>query len=91
MLLFWIATDHQATYVNLNLIWALPTHLFFAIGVWVGKWRGAVSRYSKYSGGLLVLFLLVNWFLPQAFPAAIYPVVAIMAVRLFTFWLRGQD
>lgn len=91
LLTFWTLTDHQATYGNLNLIWALPTHLFFAVGVWVPRWKGAVSRYAKYTGGLLILFFLVNWFLPQAFPGAIYPIVAIMAARLISFWQRVQE
>lgn len=91
LLLFWLATDHEATYVNLNLIWALPTHLFMAVAVWIRRWKDLVTKYALGAGVLLILFLLANWFLPQSFHPAIYPLVAAMTLRLVIYRLRSQD
>ena len=91
ILIFWLGTDHDATYWNLNILWALPLHLFMAVGVWIRSWRDAVARYGQWAGGWLVLFLLANWFLPQAFHPAVYPLVAAMALRLVIYRLRGQE
>jgi hypothetical protein len=91
MLLFWLATDHEATYANLNMIWALPTHLFFAVAVWVRRWGHLVTKYAFGAAALLILFLLANWFLPQSFHPAVYPLVAAMALRLVIYRVRSQD
>lgn len=91
LLLFWVATDHEATWANLNLIWALPTHLFVAIAVWVPRWKDLVTKYAAFAAGVLILFLFVNWFLPQSFHPAIYPLVAAMALRMVIYRLRSQD
>jgi len=84
MLTFWLATDHQATYGNLNLMWALPSHLFLSIGVWIKRWQPAVRAYSKFGMVSMLLFLLGAWVLPQGFPGPIFPLVAMMAFRLYT-------
>jgi hypothetical protein len=91
LLLFWVATDHEATHANLNLIWALPTHLFFAVAVWVRRWNHLVTKYAFGAAGLLILFLLANWFLPQSFHPAIYPLVAAMTLRLVIYRVRSQN
>ena len=90
LLLFWLATDHEATYANLNLIWALPTHLLFAVAVLVPRWKNFVVKYATAGAAILVLFLLANWFLPQGFHPAIYPLVAAMTLRLVIYRIRSQ-
>lgn len=91
LVLFWVMTDHEATYVNLNLIWALPTHLIFAVAVLVSSWKNFVYRYATGGAAILLLFLLANWFLPQGFHPAIYPLVVAMALRLVIYRIRSQD
>ena len=71
--LLWFATDHSATKINLNILWALPTHLFFF-------WKKGPSKYFLFSGGLAALAVLLWFFLPQEMPLPALPVAMLAAV-----------
>lgn len=76
--LLWFATDHSATKNNLNILWALPTHLFFF-------WRRSRSEFTQnYYIGVSVLAVLVLMFwkwLPQEMPVAALPLVLLVVVK----------
>lgn len=83
LLLLWTATDHQAAARNMNLLWALPTNLFF-LAVFRQK---AHSLLRKYFLGVaaLSLMLLLGWsFLPQQMNPYLVPLVAAITARAFT-------
>jgi hypothetical protein len=77
----WIATDHQAASKNMNLLWALPTHLVAVIAFTKQpKWL------EKYFLGVMVLsiLLLLTWpLLPQKLHYALIPIVMTIALRSF--------
>jgi len=76
--LLWFATDHSATKNNLNLFWALPTHLFFF-------WRRTRNEFvENYFTGVAVFtaLILIFWkFLPQDMPDAALPMVVLVVIK----------
>ncbi|HHG84254.1 MAG TPA: DUF4105 domain-containing protein [Bacteroidetes bacterium] len=91
MLLLWFATDHKATYNNLNVLWAFPTHLIFAFLIWFRKADGLVVRYASVVGLLYLGFLVFHWFLPQAFHPGVYPLILLMLFRMILYRFRSLD
>jgi hypothetical protein len=90
LLLLWVATDHNAAAKNMNLLWALPTHLIIAITMLKRKlW---VQQYFLATA-LASVFLLVCWpVLPQKLHYALIPFVMAIGLRAFTqYWLRKTD
>lgn len=81
MALLWFATDHTATKVNFNLLWALPTHLLV---FWRSHRTGWVRKYFLVTAVLAGLALVCWKFIPQEMPVAAIPIillVIILAVR----------
>ncbi len=76
----WFFTEHTATKMNLNLLWALPTHLFFfnknKYSEWADNYFAGVGMVS------LILLLLWRW-LPQQLPLALIPILLLLVVKGF--------
>jgi hypothetical protein len=90
LLLFclWFLTDHNAAARNMNLLWALPTHLIAVVAfIKSPKWL------AKYFLGVCIItaLLLGFWFLlPQKMNVALMPLVIAILARSFTqFKLRS--
>ena len=71
----------EATGWNLNLIWALPTHVIFAIMLLFPPLRSKLNGYLKFTSALIILFLLSGSFLPQTFHWLIVPVCFMILLR----------
>lgn len=84
----WFFTDHKAAANNLNIVWALPTHL-----VVVFAFIKNPPWLRKYFLGTAILesLLLVGWWImPQHLSAALIPVVvALLARALLQYRLRS--
>lgn len=82
LLLLWVATSHHASAKNMNLFWALPTHLVAAFAFlrqprWLEKYFLFVT--------VLSAALLVSWpILPQKLHYSLIPFVAAIGVRSYT-------
>ncbi len=84
LLLFclWLLTDHKAAARNMNLLWALPTHLIVVFAFiknpkWLTKYFLVVS--------IITALLLGFWFLlPQKMNIALVPFVVAILARSFT-------
>jgi hypothetical protein len=89
LLLLWIATDHKAAARNMNLLWALPTHLVAIIAMLKNaKW---LKNYFLVSAGIALL-LLATWpFLPQKLHYSLIPLVMALGVRSFTQYLIRKE
>jgi Domain of unknown function (DUF4105) len=73
----WTATDHHTTYKNLNMLWAIPTHLLAAF-----LFRRKGMRVYWVGTVVVMLVFLASWqFLPQNFHTAIVPLVLTLAMR----------
>lgn len=81
LLLLWTATDHKAAANNLNLLWALPTHLVVAVALFKSrKWTRKYFLITLILNGLLLM--LWAW-LPQQLHDALIPLVVALAARAF--------
>lgn len=79
LFLLWTATNHQASARNMNLLWALPTHLVIAIALWRNaSW---VRKYFLSVSALSLLLLLCWFFLPQKLHYGLIPFVAALGLR----------
>ncbi|MBP6826996.1 MAG: DUF4105 domain-containing protein [Saprospiraceae bacterium] len=74
----WFATDHTATKTNLNILWALPTHLFF---FWRNRRTEMMDNYFTGVGILASLVLLFWAFIPQEMPVAAIPIAGLVVVK----------
>jgi hypothetical protein len=82
VLLLWFATDHQATKFNMNILWALPSWLYGAYLVGVGKTE---SRFFKFHSAFL-FFVVVAWmWIPQTLNTAVIPVVLALITRSWSW------
>jgi hypothetical protein len=88
--LLWVATDHRAAARNLNLLWALPTHLV-AVVAFIRNPRWLTSYFLVVA--ILSLLLLASWLvLPQQLHYALIPLVMALGVRAYTQYLiRKQE
>ncbi|MBX2965297.1 MAG: DUF4105 domain-containing protein [Cyclobacteriaceae bacterium] len=81
LLLLWVATDHRAAASNMNLLWALPTHVVVAFLLFKPrKWV------KKYFTGVLFLniLLLITWaWLSQTLHYSLTPVVIALTMRAY--------
>jgi hypothetical protein len=81
LLFFWLCTDHKPAIWNLNVLWLLPTHLFFAWLLLRRKVPGWLRYYFMGSGALTAL-LLAGWLLlPQALNPAFIPWMLMLVLR----------
>jgi hypothetical protein len=79
LLFMWFGTDHGVCKWNYNLLWAFPFNIIFSF--FLHKRTRGVKRYAALVV-LLNFILLFGWFeLPQQFPLAVLPVIAILVVR----------
>ena len=81
----WFFTDHTNTVNNLNIIWALPTHLVMTFFL-LPKRRNKFTRTYFMVTAIIATLLLVTWiFLPQKLNPSLIPLV--LAIALRAFWI----
>lgn len=77
----WFGTDHQTARHNLNILWALPTHLLFIFPALRKQASVWVKRYFLFSGCLALALMLVWYWVPQQYHPAFFPLVAASALK----------
>jgi heme/copper-type cytochrome/quinol oxidase subunit 4 len=89
LFLLWIATDHKAAARNLNLLWALPTHLIAIMAMIRNpKW---LMHYFLVTA-IIALIVLAGWpFLPQKLHFSLIPLVMALGVRAFTQYIIRKE
>jgi hypothetical protein len=89
LLFLWFLTDHQASAYNLNVLWALPTHLIAVIAfIKNPRW---LNMYFLITAVLMVILLMSWMILPQELNFALIPLVFALGVRAFTqYYIRIQ-
>jgi hypothetical protein len=81
LVFLWFFTNHKAAAWNLNVLWAVPFHLF--AGIALLKARVWLVNYFLITGIIAVL-TLVSWpVLPQMLHYALVPLVAALSIRAF--------
>jgi len=81
VLLLWFATDHTATYKNLNFLWAFAPNLIVAFYLLKSKLPKWIYYYNLGLIGLIVLMLLVWIFKIQVFNIALLSLIIAFIVR----------
>ena len=81
ILFMWFGTDHAMCRNNFNLLWTLPTHLFFAFMLFSKK--SLVRNYFRFIFFYTIALALAWFFLPQQFNTALLPVLGIILFRSF--------
>lgn len=80
--LLWVATDHYSSEKNLNLLWALPTHVIAVVAfIWQPKW---LKHYFLIVAIVSVILLLSWQILPQQLNTTLILIVLTAALRSFT-------
>ncbi len=72
---------HAVTRGNLNLLWAIPTHLVVGIVLLAGRTPSWLRPYMLATLALALLFLFGIPFLPQEIPLAVVGIVVGVAAR----------
>ncbi len=81
----WFLSDHAATNQNLNLLWTLPTHLFFVFKASAFNPQGITRLYFRLVFFLNLLFLMAWLFIPQDFHAAFFPIILLAMIKAFPY------
>lgn len=79
LIFLWFFTDHHASARNLNVLWALPTHLV-AIAAFIRR----PAWLTNYFLGVALLYgvLILTWsWLPQQLNTSLIPLVAALMIR----------
>lgn len=85
ILFLWFVSDHKATNANLNLLWALPTHLYFIFKGNMIYPIGIPRHYFKMVFILNVLLIVLWPVFPQSFHSAFFPLILLSAVKSFLY------
>jgi hypothetical protein len=82
----WVFTDHDATYANLNLLWANPLAFMVAIAA---AWGGR-AFWLKVVAGLTLAAFFGFPFLPQQLHPAVIPLMLITLLRCGVYLGEGS-
>jgi len=81
VIFLWFFTEHTFTQNNLNIIWALPTHVIMAFFL-LPKRRNDFIRKYFLATAVIAMLLVITWiFLPQPLHPALIPLVLAVALR----------
>jgi hypothetical protein len=80
VLLLWVATEHDATAGNLNVLWANPLYLIL---VWlIGSRHNNVLKWSASVVLAINVLVLFGWnIIPQMYHVAFIPLIGILILR----------
>ncbi len=81
IMFLWFASEHTATNNNMNLLWSLPTHIYFFFNFHFRQ----INRFSRWYFKiimLLMLFFVVFWpWMPQGLNPAFFPVILLVLIK----------
>lgn len=84
-------TEHTTTQWNLNLLWALPTHLVIAFLLPFKKKKNWMSYYFLVTAGLAVIMVFGAKLLPQKFLYANICIAAIYGLRAYSIYKASKQ
>jgi len=81
----WFISDHSATNSNLNLLWAIPFHVYFIFRAYL-LFPIGIPRYYFKVVFILNVILLASWpIFPQTFHSAFFPLILLSAIKSFPY------
>lgn len=81
----WIFSEHHVIHQNLNLIWAFPLHVIFAVALWIPAARKISEQYARILFAGSVIFLVLTVLGIQEVPLALLLFCGILMLRLFRY------
>ncbi|MDA0314931.1 MAG: DUF4105 domain-containing protein [Bacteroidetes bacterium] len=88
----WFFTDHTATALNWNILWAFPGHLVLVWGLVARPNAAWISSYLLFVMGATVVVLLLWMFGIQSFSPALVPILLLLLLRAnFLFYNRKKE
>jgi hypothetical protein len=82
LVLLWFATDHLATKMNYNLLWAMPTSAIVALLSFRQKSAPWMGQYQLFLVLMLILMVMHQFTGVQSFAPALWPLIAGLMIRL---------
>lgn len=76
-------SEHPAVDGNWNCLWLWPTHLLFAVLIWIKKCKKAVDIYFFLNFAAVCVYLICAPFTGQHVNAAFLPLIFTLALRAF--------
>jgi len=90
VLLLWVATDHDATANNLNVLWANPLYLVYLFLIRRKPTR--IFKWAAITVLILNLSVLLGWFvIPQQFNPVFIPLIGILVIRSFAHVVKDPQ
>lgn len=90
ILLLWTATEHQVMNNNLNILWALPTHLVFMWFLGRETKEQFLFIYFLINAAILMMVLIFWNLIPQAFHYALIPLIIALIIRSVMISLQNS-
>ena len=88
LLLLWVATDHDATNNNWNLLWLNPLHIIPGIMLLLNRQSGWLRHYMVGTAAVDILILLGWMIIPQQFHLAFIPLILIVLIRSIVLFMK---
>ncbi|MCW3805762.1 DUF4105 domain-containing protein [Plebeiibacterium marinum] len=81
ILYLWLATDHQVTRYNMNILWSFPSFIIIALF----NWKSNKNKKLLWVNLVLVTIFIIGWYwIPQDFPQASLPFSIIILYRIIS-------
>ncbi len=90
-LTLWLFTQHWTTAWNLNLLWALPTHLLLAFAILFNGLYPKLKQFFFIALILEIAFLTLHFVLPQPFQIGMILINAMLVTRLFRLYWKAKS
>jgi len=88
LVFMWIGTDHNATKMNYNLLWASPFHFILIYSLIKGSWNNFTYWYLILSL-LLIFTTILFWFtLTQEFNSFVKPIILELVIIYYYYFKK---
>ena len=88
LVFMWIGTDHNATKMNFNLLWASPFHFILIYSLIKGSWNNFTYWYLILSL-LLIFTTILFWFtLTQEFNSFVKPIILELVIIYYYYFKK---
>lgn len=84
----WVGTEHTVTAGNLNILWAIPTHIVaaFAVKSINQFWK----KYFAITAVVTLAVLVLSPVIPQQFDVGNYPIMCMLILRLAYLYRKKE-
>ncbi len=81
IMFLWFASEHVATNSNMNLLWSLPTHVYFFYQYHFKKLNNFSRLYFRITLVISALFIFLWQWIPQDLNTAFFPLILLVFIK----------